>query len=117
MTLLSALRSALILMTEKRRTASWVCRSLVHQSSWPPADQEAASTSIGGSTARRSASGISCSSPSLSSISIRTWLRFNGEAACTLGEVSEYDAGPQARELGRRFTVTEVVPRATASPS
>src|SRR4029453_16117731 len=40
-----------MLMTEKRRTASWVCRSLVHQSSWPPADQEAASTSIGGSMA------------------------------------------------------------------
>ena len=38
-------------------------------------------------------------------------------ALMALAEVSEYGAGPQARELGRRFTVTEVVPRATASPS
>jgi hypothetical protein len=44
------------------------CRSLTHQSSWP-ADQVAASTSIGGSTARRSASGISCSFASPSSLS------------------------------------------------
>jgi hypothetical protein len=27
-----------------------------------------------------------------------------------LGEVAEYDAGPQAREPGRRFTVTAVAP-------
>ena len=38
-------------------------------------------------------------------------------ALIALGDVSEYGAGPQARELGRRFTVTELVPRATASPS
>jgi hypothetical protein len=35
------------------------------------------------------------------------------DALMALGEVSEYDAGPQARELGRRFTATELIARDT----
>ena len=40
-------------------------RSLTHQSRWPPGDQVADSTSIGGSTSRRSASARRCISASL----------------------------------------------------
>jgi hypothetical protein len=47
-------------------------RSLTHQSRWPPGDQVADSTSIGGSTSRRSASARRCISASLDSQIIRT---------------------------------------------
>jgi hypothetical protein len=30
-----------------------------------------------------------------------------------LGDISEYDAGPQAREAGRRFSITGLVPRSS----
>jgi hypothetical protein len=39
---------------------AWPARSLTHQSSWPPGDQVAISTWIGGSTSRRSASACCC---------------------------------------------------------
>jgi len=47
--------------------------------------------------------------PDLTDFEAANHLAKNG--LMSLGEVSEYDAGRESREAGRRYTVTEVIPR------